>query len=414
MTDRAGALQGLRVLDLGRVLAAPLAAQTLGDLGAEVIKVEQPGRGDIGRAYGRTAVEMSSPDHPSRESSFHVCTNRNKRAITIDLTTAAGQQLVADLAVRCDVLIENFIGDTTRRYGIDYATSSVLNPRLVYCTITGYGTDSPHADRPGYDAVFQANSGLMSITGHPDDAPGGGPIKVGTSLMDVMAANNATIAILAALSYRDRVSGTGQWIDISLMDGAVACQVNILSEYLLSGVVPPRTGNRGMGGGPAEVFICADGAVYISAALDRDFVKLCTVVGQPDLVDDPRFATITSRGIHADALTAALAPSLATWSKNDLLHRLLDDGIPCAIVMDYDEVFADEHVRSRRLRRELPYPGSVAGTVPVIASPLNLATTPPLYTRHPPALGEHTDEVLRDVLDLDDEAIAALRTVGAI
>ncbi|UMG93715.1 CoA transferase [Nocardioides sp. TF02-7] len=368
MPDGNGALQGVRVLDLGRVLAAPFAAQVLGDLGADVIKIERPGAGDIGRLYGRTALPTSWPAG-GRDSSFFVSTNRNKRSVTVDLQTTEGRDVLRGLVAVSDVLIENFIGDTAERLGLDHASLAAVNDRLVHCSITGYGKDGPYAGRPGYDAVFQAHSGLMSVTGLPDDVPGGGPMKTGPSLVDVMTGLNAAIAVLAALSYRDRVSGKGQSIDVSLMDSAVASQTHLVSEYFLSGVAPSRKGNEGNGGGPAQVFECADGPLYVSAGSDAAFLALCKVLGASDLAEDPRFADVISRGVHTEELGPLLAERIAPFAKFELMDRLLEAEVPCSVVKDYDELFDDPHVRERGSRVDLAHPWAEGGSVPVLASP---------------------------------------------
>lgn len=409
MADRqGGALAGIRVLDLGRVLAAPWATQLLADMGAEVIKVERPGTGDLSRSYGTVAV-TDAEGNRTRETSFWVCANRNKKSITVDLSKPEGQALIRDLAAECDVLMENFIAGTTRRMGIDYETLRKINPRLVYCSLTGYGQDGPYASRGGYDAVFQAQSGLMNITGIEDGKPGAGPMKTGPSLMDVMAGMNAAVGILGALSYRDRVSGEGQFVDVAMLDTAIACQSHAVAEYLMSGKVPMRRGNAGNGGGPAEVFACADRLIYISAGNDYNYVDLCKVLGVPEMGTDPKFLTLRDRWENRAELTERLAARIATWNGDDLLAALVEAQVPASLVMDYDDVFSDPQVVHRGIRVEMEHPLAASGTVPGIAFPVRLSETPVEAYSHPPLLGEHSEYVLRDILGMNDAAIEKLR-----
>jgi len=280
-----GALSGVRILDLGRVLAAPWGTQILADLGAEVIKVERLGVGSDERAYGPKF--MPGPEgRRSLHSAFHNCANRNKKSIAIDLSSSRGRDLVLALAVECDVLVENFVPGKARKLGLDYEAVRAVHPGIVYASLSGYGQTGPLSDRPGYDAIFQARSGLMSLTGIPDGQPGAGPMRIGPSLVDVTTGYNLAIAILGALYHRDALGGQGQQIDVALMDTAIAIQSHALANYLLSGEQPPRQGSAGNGGHPSQVFECLDGCLYISAGQDQFFASLCVVLGCEDETDD--------------------------------------------------------------------------------------------------------------------------------
>lgn len=403
-----GALDGIRVLDLGRVLAAPWATQIMGDFGAEIIKVERPRGGDLGRLYGPAFLE-DKDGGPNRQSSFFVCANRNKKSITVELSTEEGQQIIKELAAKCDVLVENFIAGTMDRFGLGYEDIRAINPKIVYCSVTGYGQDGPLASRPGYDAVFQAHSGMMSITGIPDGEPGAGPMKTGPSLMDIMTGYNAAVGVLTALINRDHNTGEGQFVDVALLDTAIACQSHLMSNYLLDGKQPQRRGNGGNGGGPAQVFQCQDGDIYISAGNDYNFVDLCKVLGHPELGTDSRFLTLYDRWINRNALTELLEARTRLWKKGDLMAALVEAKVACSVVNNYDEVFADPQVIHRNIKMEISHPISATGTVPVVANPVHMSETPAAYQQHPPLLGEHTDEVLAQLLGYDAQYINGLR-----
>lgn len=408
----AKALEGIRVLDLGRVLAAPWATQILGDFGAEIIKIERPGAGDLGRVYGPQFL-MDEDGKRTNQSSFFLCANRNKQSVTVNLSHPEGQAIIRALAAQCDVLVENFIAGTMARFGLDYDSLRQINPGLIYCSVTGYGQDGPLAERPGYDAVFQAQGGMMSVTGLPDDVPGGGPMKTGPSLMDVTAGYNAVTGILIALMHRTR-TGEGQHLDIALLDGAIACQSIILANYLLDGQQPQRRGNEGNGGGPAQVFQCGDGAIYISAGNDYNYVDLCKVLGRPEMGTDPRYLTLSDRWHNTAALTAELQALIGQWRKAELMAALVAADVACATVNNYDEVFADPQVRHRKIRIAMDHPQSTRGPVPMIASPIRMSGTPASYDQHPPVLGEHTDAVLGGMLGYDAATLQALRERGVV
>jgi crotonobetainyl-CoA:carnitine CoA-transferase CaiB-like acyl-CoA transferase len=405
-----GALAGVRVLDLSRVLAGPWAGQTLADLGAEVIKVERPGAGDDTRHWGPPYLH-DREGRPTAESAYYLAANRGKRSVAIDLGQAEGQALVRDLAGRCDVLIENFKVGGLARYGLDYATLARLHPGLVYCSVTGFGQDGPYRDRPGYDFMIQAMSGLMSVTGEADDRPGGGPQKVGVALTDVLTGLYATIAILAALRHRD-LTGAGQQIDLALLDVQVACLANQALNYLVSGQPPGRLGNAHPNIVPYQAFASADGHLVVAVGNDAQFRRLCTLVGQPEWADDPRFATNAARVAQRELLVPLLAARLRERSSDAWLAALEQAGIPCGPINTLDRVFADPQVRARGLQIEIDRPG--VGPVPGVASPLRLAATPVRYRRPPPRLGEHTREVLAELLGLDSVRLDELAAGGVI
>jgi crotonobetainyl-CoA:carnitine CoA-transferase CaiB-like acyl-CoA transferase len=405
-----GALTGIRVLDLGRLLAAPTAAQVLGDLGADVIKVERPGSGDMARFAGPSF--LTDDQGQAGQSSLFISANRNKRSVTVSLSDPDGQAIVRALAARSDVLIENFVPGTMRRYGLGYESLRGDCPQLVYCSVTGFGQDGPGASRPGYDGILQAYSGLMSATGIADGEPGAGPLRIGPSTIDAATGVHAAAGIMAALLHRDRISGQGQYLDMSLLGTAIAVQAHWMTDYLISGQLPGRTGN---GSHPvSRVYRCADGAVILQAGQDKDFRALCGVLGAPELAGDERFATAKARAAHAAELIAVLQQLFLKHSKQDLIAALQRAQVAGAPVQDYDEVFADPQVLELGMRAEVPHPHDSAATMPGVGSPFRLSATPPSYQRHPPALGEHTDEILRELLDYDDATISRLRAQGAI
>ncbi len=410
---RTGALAGLRVLDMSRVLAAPWAGQFLADLGADVIKVERPGTGDDGRGYGSAPMGKDGQPIPGA-AAFHLVANRNKRSLTVDLTTPQGQQVIRELIPHMDVLLENFLPGVMARFGLDYDAVHKLNPRLVYCSLTGYGHGGLYSDRPGYDAVFQAQSGMMAVTGLPDGVPGGGPMKTGPSYVDVTTGWTATVGILAALSYRDRISGEGQHVDAALMDTAVYLQSHVVQEYLVTGAQPQRNGTATLASHPARVFRAADGYIFISAAVQQQYVKFCKLLAIPQLSEDPRFATSQLRHEHRELWNSIVEPVIATRRRRELLDELVGAKVPCALVNSYDEVFADPHVQGRGLKVRMDHELAASGAIDMIASPVRLSASPVAYELRPPLLGEHTDEVLEELLGWDAARIAAARDSGAI
>jgi crotonobetainyl-CoA:carnitine CoA-transferase CaiB-like acyl-CoA transferase len=399
------ALQGLRVLDLSRVLAGPWSTQLLADLGAEVVKVEKPGAGDDTRQWGPPYV--TSPDGASSEAAYFLCTNRGKRSICVDMARPEGQEIIRELAAQSDVLVENFKVGALARYGLDYASLSSLNPRLVYCSITGFGQDGPYAGRAGYDFMIQGMSGLMSVTGEAD----GAPMKVGVALVDIITGLYASNAILAALRHRDS-TGRGQHLDVALLDSMVAALANQTLNYLASGRNPRRFGNAHPNIVPYETFTAADGTFIVAVGNDAQFRKLCAIVGDPDLAQDGSFSNNEQRVTNRIALIARLDARLSTRPAAEWLRRLDAAGIPAGPINTLEQVFADPQVRSRGLRVDLP--DARLGSVPGVACPIRLSDTPIRYERPPPALGEGTRDVLRHRLNLTDEAIGELERHGIV
>ncbi|WP_326536580.1 CaiB/BaiF CoA transferase family protein [Pseudorhodoferax sp.] len=386
----ASILEGVRVLDLSRVLAGPWAAQLLGDMGADVVKVERPGRGDDARSYQPFA--RTADGQATRESGFFLCANRNKRSITADLAQPEGQALVRALASQADVLIENYkVGDLAR-YGLGYGALAALNPRLVYCALTGYGQSGPYAERPGYDAVFQAQSGLMSVTGLPDGVPGGGPMKAGVSIVDILAGQNVASAVLGALYRRERHGEGGQFIEVALLDSAVAAMSHINANYFVTGQVPQRRGSEGNGGMPACTFATADGAFYLSVGNDTQYQRLCRVLDREDLARDERFQSNHSRWLHRVEMMEVFGAIFRHWTNAELLPVLAAHNVPAGAVNNVQQVFEDAQVRERGLRFSMAHP--LLGQIDQVACPIRFARTPVRYDRPPPTLGQHADEVL--------------------
>jgi crotonobetainyl-CoA:carnitine CoA-transferase CaiB-like acyl-CoA transferase len=402
-----GALSHVRVLDLSRVLAGPWATQVLADLGAEVIKVERPGAGDETRGWGPPWLEGPG----ARTASYFASTNRGKRSVTIDLASGEGQAIVRRLAARADVVVENYKVGALTRYGLGPADLLAVNPRLVYCSISGFGQDGPYRDRPGYDFLLQAMGGLMSVTGEPDGVAGGGPMKVGVALTDLLTGMYASTAILAALAHRDR-TGEGQHVDLSLLDVQVAALANQAEAYLATGVPPRRLGNAHPSIVPYQAFRTADGHLVLAVGNDGQFARLCAVLGRPDLAADPRFATNAARVTARAELVPVLAALLAARTTAAWVEALEAADVPCGPINDLAQVFADPQVRHRGLRVEIPRPG--AAPVPVVASPIRLSRTPPAYAAPPPELGAHTGEVLRELLGLSEADVAELHARGIV
>lgn len=409
-TVRPGALGHLRVLDLSRVLAGPWASQLLADLGAEVIKVERPGAGDDTRGWGPPWLRDASGAETS-ESAYFLSANRGKKSITVDLTRPEGQDLVRRLAARSDVVLENYKVGGLDRYRLGYADLSALNPRLVYCSITGFGQTGPYRQRAGYDFLIQGMGGLMSLTGQPDGAPGGGPVKVGVAMVDILTGMYAATAVLAALAYRER-SGRGQHIDLSLLDVQVATLANQAQNYLVTGRAPPRLGNAHPSIVPYQAFATADGHIILAVGNDGQFARFCEVAGRPDLAADERFRANAGRVQHRAALVPELDRILAARPSADWIASLEAAGVPCGPINDVGQVFEDPQVRARGMRLEVPHP--LAGTASLVASPIRLSGTPVAPGTAPPTLGQHTHEVLAEVLGLDQESLASLREAGVI
>lgn len=401
-------LAGVKVLDLSRVLAGPWCAQLLGDLGADVVKVEAPGSGDDSRQFGDALPDAAGGR--GRDSAFFLACNRNKRSITVDLANPEGAALVARLATQSDVLVENFKAGGLVRFGLDAKRLCAGNPRLIYCSVTGFGQDGPYASRPAYDFVMQAMAGMMSSCGQPDGAPGGMPMRTGIPTTDLVAGFQATIAVMGALMQRS-VSGQGQFIDASMLDTSVAFNVHLAQGYLMNGRVPRRQGNNNPIAAPSGVFASADGWMVIAAGNDRQFAQLCAVIGRKELIGDSRFASNMLRVRHRDALAAIIEPLFAKQPTAHWLDALGQAQVPCTRINDMAQTFADPQVRHRNLVQEVSHGSGVR--LPMLRSTLNMsAHEAPL--RAPPQLGAHNDEVLSDWLALDDAARARIAATGAL
>jgi len=405
----AGALSHIRVLDLSRILAGPWAGQILADLGADVIKVERPGPGDDTRGWGPPWIKDDQGQDTS-VAAYYLCANRNKRSITVDITQPEGQDIVRRLAAQSDVVLENFKLGGLKQYGLDYDSLKAVNPRLVYCSITGFGQDGPYAPRAGYDFLIQGLGGLMSITGRPDGEPGAGPMKVGVALTDILTGLYATNAVLAALAWREK-SGEGQYIDMALLDVQVACLANQAMNYLATGSNPRRMGNAHPSIVPYQDFPTADGHMILAIGNDGQFARFCEVAGRPELAADARFATNRARVENRAELIPLLNEITATRTTTEWIAQLEARAVPCGPINGLAEVFADPQVQARGLAVKMPHPE--AGEVPLVASPIRLSKTPVEYRRAPPLVGEHTDEILAD-LGVDAAGIAGLRERGVV
>ena len=386
-----GPLKGTRVLDLTRVLAGPFATQILADLGAEVIKIERPGTGDDTRSWGPPYVK-DAQGNDTAETTYFVGCNRGKKSVALDLADAAAQARIRELAGRCDVLIENYkVGDLAR-YGLDYAALHRLYPRLIYCSITGFGQTGPYAQRAGYDPIAQAMCGMMSVTGEAEDKPGTTPQRVGVAVVDLMSGQYAVIGILAALLHTKQ-TGEGQHIDIGLLDVGVASMANIASAYLGAGVVSTRNGGVHPSVVPSQVFECADGYVIVAAANDAQFRKLCEAAGRPEIAQDKHFATNSARVRHRGIISPLLEAIFRTRPVADWTEALAKVGVPCGPIHSIDKVFDDPQVRARGMVVEVPY--TPAGSLKMTANPIRMSATPTVCDRPPPLLGEHQQEILR-------------------
>jgi len=404
-------LSGIRILDLTRVLAGPLSAQMLGDLGAEVIKIERPGTGDDARAFG--PPYLTDPDgKANHENSFYLCANRNKKSVTVNIACKEGQDIIRGLAKDCDVFMENYKVGDLKRYGLDYEAIRSLNPGVIYCSVTGFGQTGPYAPRAGYDAIFQAMGGLMSVTGHTDGEPGAGPMKVGPSIVDYMTGMNASIGILTALYHRRVNGGAGQHVDVCLFDTVIASLSHYAQIYLVNGNTPPRRGTWGNGGMPAGVFRCSDGELMLVVGNDAQFARTASVLGAPQLATDPRFVKNNDRVINDKEIMAIFAGLFLKNSVGHWLAELEKAGVPCGPVNDFAQMFADPHVRARGMEVKVEHP--FKPHLSLIRNALSLSETPVTEYRAPPLLGEHTSEVLSSRLGYDEAKLAELKAHGAI
>ncbi len=403
-------LSHIRVLDLSRVLAGPWCSQHLADLGAEVIKIERPGSGDETRAWGPPYLK-DAEGNDTTEAAYYLSCNRGKKSLTLDISTKEGQDIVRRLAAKSDVVLENYKVGQLKKYGLGYDDLKAINPKLVYCSITGFGQTGPWRHRPGYDFIIQGLGGLMSITGERDDLPGGGPQKVGVAVTDLMTGMYSTIAILAALTHRER-SGAGQYIDMALLDVSVAMLANMNMNYLTSGQVPKRWGNAHPNVIPYQVFACSDGHIIVAVGNDSQFRKFCEVLGESALGSDDRFATNSNRIRNRDALIPLLEPRMRARSRDAWVDALEAAGVPCGPINNIDQVFENPQVKARGIKVDIPHP--LAGSVPQVANPMRFSATPIEYHAAPPTLGQHNEYVLQEVLGMPADEIERLRQTDVI
>ncbi|WP_296555081.1 CaiB/BaiF CoA-transferase family protein [Pigmentiphaga sp.] len=404
-----GPLSHVKVLDLSRILAAPWASQTLADLGADVIKVERPGSGDDTRAWGPPFLKDGRGED-TEEAGYYLAVNRGKRSITVGLDTPEGQRIVRELAMRADILLENYKFGTLARYGLDEASLRALNPRLIYCSVTGFGQTGPRRDQPAYDFLIQAMGGLMSVTGERDGRPGGGPQKVGVPIVDLMTGMYTAVAVLAALARRNE-TGKGEYIDIGMFDVQVATLANQAMNYLVSGKPPRRNGNAHPNIQPQDVYRCADGDIILVVGNDGQFRKLCEALGHAEWAADERYATNAQRVRHIEQLSAMLREDLARRDRASLLALLDGAGVPCGPINTVAEVFEEPQTIARGLLRHIEHPSG--GQVPQVASPMRFADAALPGLAAPPTLGQHSAEILAE-LGYDAAGIEALRAAGAI
>ncbi len=409
MQTSRGPLSHVKVLDLSRILAAPWAGQILADLGAEVIKVERPGAGDDTRSWGPPFLK-DADGKDTKEAGYYLAVNRGKRSITISLDTPEGQKIVHELAQRADIVLENYKAGTLERYGLDAASLRKTNPRLIYCSVTGFGQTGPRRDQPAYDFLIQAMGGLMSVTGERDGQPGGGPQKVGVPIVDLMTGMYTAVSVLAALARRNE-TGVGDNIDIAMLDVQVATLANPAMNFRVSGKTPQRNGNAHPTIQPQDVYGCSDGDVILVVGNDGQFNKLCQVLGHAEWAQDPRFATNAERVRHIGVLSALLRTEFGARTRADLIAALDKVGVPCGAINSVPEVFEDPQVKARGMLKHVPHPSGVM--VPQVSTPMRFTETPLVDVAAPPTLGQHTDAVLSE-LGYDDKTIAALRASGAV
>jgi len=406
----AGPLSHIRVLDLSRVLAGPWASQNMADLGAEVIKIERPGPGDDSRAFGPPWVKDGA-GRDTKDSAYYTSANRGKKSVTLNIAVPEGQAIARELAKSADVLIENYKYGDLSRYGLGYDDLRALRPRLIYCSVTGFGHTGPYRERPGYDFMIQGMGGMMSVTGEPDDAPGGGPQRAGVPIADIITGMYASLAICAALAHRER-SGKGQHLDLALLDSQIALLAYQNTNYFATGVPPKRIGNLHPNIVPYQPFGAADGDVILACGNDNLYRKFCEAAGCPELANDPRFATNGKRVENRAELTRLLAAVFRKRTKREWLELLEAAGVPNGPINDVAQVFEEPQVEARGVRIELQH--SAGATLSLVASPMRFSATPLEYRLAPPVLGEHTDEVLHRLLGKSDAEIARLRAAKVI
>ncbi len=391
-----GALDGIRILDLSRILAGPTATQLLGDFGADIIKVERPGLGDDTRAWGPPFVEGA--DGPTQESAYYLCANRNKRSIAVDIATPEGAQVVRDLLATCDVLVENFKPGGLDKYGLSYADLKDQFPHLVYCSISGFGQTGPNREKPGYDLLAQAYGGIMSLTGEPE----GEPMKVAVGIADVMTGMYASNAILAALRHRDKTN-EGQHIDIALVDCQIAWLINEGTNYLTSQTLPTRRGNQHPNIVPYQVFEMADGHAVVAVGNDAQFGRFCALIGREELASDPAYATNAARLVNRETLIATLTETLATLGRDWLIAGMEANKIPGGPINRLDDVFASDQVAAREMKISMPHGSATSGTVDLIGNPVKFSKTPVTYRHAPPTCGADTDDILAELAATETE-----------
>ncbi|KQX91201.1 CaiB/BaiF CoA transferase family protein [Variovorax sp. Root473] len=412
MSTKPAALDGIKVLDLSRVLAGPWCTQILADLGADVVKIERPGVGDDTRTWGPPFVKDAN-GHDTDQASYFTSCNRNKRSVTIDMATPKGQALLQQMAAQADIVVENFKTGGLKQYGLDQESLRVANPRLIYCSVTGFGHDGPYAERAGYDLMIQAMTGMMSITGRPDGEPGGGPLRVGVALTDLFTGVYASTAILAALQVRDR-TGEGQHIDMALLDVGMAILANQASAFLNTGKAPGRQGNTHPSLAPYQDFPTQDGSMLLAIGNNGQFARFCEAAGHAEWAADERFATNTLRVKHRGVLIPMMEDLTRTRTTADWVALLEDKAVPCGPINDIAQAFDDAQVKARGLAVTLPRDaGDGIASITGVASPLRLTATPPVLRRAPPALGQHTQEVLAE-MGVDATRFEALRAAGVV
>jgi len=404
------ALEHLRVLDLTRVFAGPWATQNLADMGAHVIKVERPGRGDDTRSWGPPFMK-DAEGRDTKEASYFMAVNRGKNSITVDISTPEGQQIIRELAKTVDVVVENYKVGDLKRYGLDYESLSAINPRLIYCSITGFGQSGPYSHLPGYDFVFQGMSGLMSLTGKPDSEPGGGPVKFGLAISDLMTGMYATVAILAAIEYR-HISGRGQYIDLALLDCSVAITSYMAMNYFFTGQVPKRMGNVHTNIVPYQVFRCKEGDIILAVGNDSQFADLCRCLGMPELAEDERFKRQSDRVRNREILIPIIDKAMLKHTMMEWVEIFERNNVPCGPIYTLDQVFEDPQVKHRNMKTFLKHPVGV--DVPVVSNPIRFSETPIRLKSSAPLLSSSTDEVLKNELGLTDEQIKGLKEKGIL